>query len=343
MKALQYLSIGAPPEIVELPDPVPGAGELVLQVTAAGLCHSDLFIMGLESERFSARYPLPLTLGHEGVGKVVATGPGVTGVSIGDAMAVYAPWGCGVCAACAAGKENYCSRMEGKAVRRPGSLAEYMLIDSVRHLVPLGHLDPVESVALTDAGLTPYHAIKKSLHVLGPGSTAVVIGVGGLGHVALQIIRAMTSSTVIAVDLTEEKLRFARAAGAHQAVLSHSGTEGAILELTAGRGADAVFDFVGSETTAALAGAIAATEGEISMIGLSGGAVEVGVQTTRPDVTVRAPYWGSRAELFEVLELARSGQIKVHVEAFGMNDAAHAYELIASGEVLGRVVVVPGG
>lgn len=298
--------------------------------------------MGLPPERYFPRYVMPLTLGHEGAGEIVALGDGADHAMIGDAVAVYAPWGCGYCLNCAECKENYCTNAAALGIQRAGSMAEYLLVDSARHLVPLGELDPVANVSLTDSGLTPYHAIKRSIARLGPGSTAVVIGAGGLGHVGIQIIRALTGATVIALDLNRDKLNLAISVGAHHAMLSNTDAVGAIMALTGGPGAQAVFDFVGTQSTVDIAGAAAAIEGEISIVGL-GGALAVGMATTAPDVSVRAPYWGSRPELIEVLELARLGSVSVEVETFTLDEAPRAYDLLRQGKIRGRAVIVPNG
>jgi alcohol dehydrogenase, propanol-preferring len=346
MKALQYRAIGAAPEVVEVPDPEVGPGQVLLKVTAAGVCHSDEFIMGLPAEQYV--YGLPLTLGHEGAGVVEAVGAGVTGVRPGDAVAVYGPWGCGRCRMCAQGKENYCLNAEAEEIRppglgAPGSMAEYMIVDSERHLVPLDGLDPVKNVSLTDAGLTPYHAIKNSLPKLGAGSTAVVIGSGGLGHVGIQILRAISGATVVALDVNEEKLELARAVGAQHALLSNADAVSAVRELTGGRGADAVFDFVGVQPTVELAGAMAATEGDVTIVGIGGGALAVGFGRIAYDVAVRTPYWGSRAELIEVLDLARTGQVEVEIETYSLDEAPRAYERLHAGQIRGRAVILPNG
>src|SRR3954462_1273347 len=222
MRAVQYRTIGAEPEVVEISTPEPGPGQIRLRVTAAGLCHPDSFIMGLSAEQYA--YGLPLTLGHEATGVVDALGDGVTGVAVGEAVAVYGPWGCGRCHACARGAENYCPRAAALGIAppglgAPGGLAEHLIVDDARHLVPLGDLDPVATVSLTDAGLTPSHAIVSSLSALPAGSTAVVIGAGGLGHVGIQILRAITGATVIALDISEEKLKLAKDVGAHEVLL----------------------------------------------------------------------------------------------------------------------------
>ncbi|MFJ4895274.1 NAD(P)-dependent alcohol dehydrogenase [Streptomyces sp. NPDC088788] len=346
MKALQYRTIGAAPEVVTVPDPEPGPGQVLLKVTAAGVCHSDIAVMSWPAESFP--YALPLTLGHEGAGTVAALGDGVSGVAVGDEVAVYGPWGCGVCAKCAEGKENYCLRADELGIRppglgAPGAMAEYLLVDDPRHLVPTDGLDPVAAVPLTDAGLTPYHAIKRSLPKLTPGSTAVVIGSGGLGHVAIQLLRAMTSARVIALDVSEDKLALARTVGAHEAVLSDAGAAAKVRELTGGIGAQAVFDFVGAEPTVRTAGAVAAVEGDIGIVGIGGGALPVGFGSLPFEVSVTAPYWGSRGELIEVLDLARAGAVSVHTETYSLDEAPLAYERLHAGKINGRAVILPNG
>ncbi|MEW1565151.1 NAD(P)-dependent alcohol dehydrogenase [Streptomyces sp. NPDC093509] len=346
MKALQYRTIGAAPEVVTVPDPEPGPGQVLLKVTAAGVCHSDIAVMSWPAENFP--YALPLTLGHEGAGTVAALGDGVSGVAVGDEVAVYGPWGCGICAKCAEGKENYCLRADELGIRppglgAPGAMAEYLLVDDPRHLVPTDGLDPVAAVPLTDAGLTPYHAIKRSLPKLTPGSTAVVIGTGGLGHVAIQLLRAMTAARVIALDVSEDKLALARAVGAHEAVLSDAGAAAKVRELTGGLGAQAVFDFVGAEPTVRTAGAVAAVEGDISIVGIGGGALPVGFGSLPFEVSVTAPYWGSRGELIEVLDLARAGAVSVHTETYSLDEAPLAYERLHAGKINGRAVILPNG
>jgi propanol-preferring alcohol dehydrogenase len=220
-------------------------------------------------------------------------------------------------------------------------MAEYMIVDNARHLVPLGELDPVQNVSLTDAGLTPYHAIKVSLPKLGPGSTAVVIGAGGLGHIAIQILRALSPATVIALDINEDKLKLARATGAHHVLLSAGDAPARIRELTNGLGANAVFDFVGVQSTVNIAGASAATEGDVTIAGIGGGMLSMGFGTIGFDAAVRTPYWGTRPELIEVLELARSGQVRVEVERFSLEEAPRAYQLLHDGKIRGRAVVIP--
>jgi propanol-preferring alcohol dehydrogenase len=345
MRAVQYRTIGSGPEVVEVETPEPGPGQIRLRVTAAGLCHSDWFVMDLPAEQYV--YGLPLTLGHEGAGVVDTLGKGVTGVAVGDPVAVYGAWGCGLCHACARGAENYCPRAAGLGIAppglgSPGALAEYLIVDDVRHLVPLGDLDPVESVSLTDAGLTPYHAIVSSLGALPAGSTAVVIGAGGLGHVGIQILRAVTGATVVALDISEEKRELASQVGAHHVLPSDPSAVEAIRSLTGGVGAQAVFDFVGAAPTVEIARQVVALDGVVQVVGIGGGVLPTGFFSTPFGASVRAPYWGTRTELMEVLDLARAGAVHVEVERYSLDEAPEAYRRLHEGAVRGRAVVVPG-
>jgi propanol-preferring alcohol dehydrogenase len=348
MKALRYTKIGSAPEVVEIEKPTPGPGEILLKVTAAGVCHSDDYVMSLPEEDYLAQqYPLPLTLGHEGAGVIESFGEGVeTGLQIGDAVAVYGPWGCGHCLNCSQGKENYCTNAVAEGIRPPGlgsqgSMAEYMIVDDVRHLVPIGDLDPVKNVSLTDAGLTPYHAIKRSLPKLGAGTFAVVIGSGGLGHVGIQMLKALSGATVIVLDVNDEKLELAKHVGADVTLISDESAAGKIRELTGGVGVDAVFDFVGANPTIATATAVAAMEADVTIVGIGGGSATIGFGSIAYDAAVRVPYWGSRSELIEVFELAKAGKVDVEVQPYSLDDAPKAYEDLHAGTIRGRAVIVP--
>jgi propanol-preferring alcohol dehydrogenase len=344
MRALQYRTIGSAPELVEIPTPEPGPGEVLLKVLAAGLCHSDSFLMGLPAEQYT--FGLPLTLGHEGVGEVAALGAGVSGIAVGERFAVYGPWGCGRCRACAEGRENYCPNAASLGITppglgSPGAMADFLLVDDPRHLVPLGDLDPVEAVSLTDAGLTPYHAVMSSLGHLEAGSLAVVIGAGGLGHVAIQILRAVTPAVVVALDVAVDKLELATGVGAHHVGPSDADAPDFIRLLTDGVGAGAVFDFVGAPATLDIARRSVAMDGIVQIVGIGGGTLPTGFFSTPFGAAVRAPYWGTRSELIEVLDLARAGAVRVHVERFSLDEGPLAYGRLHEGTIRGRAVVVP--
>lgn len=210
MKAVRLTGWGRGPAFVDVQRPVPRATEVLVRVEAAGLCQSDVHVVDATADALP--YEPPFTLGHEVAGRVETLGPDADGATPGQRVVVYGPWGCGLCARCAAGRDNYCDRRgdlgwHGVGLGRDGGMAEYVLVPSARHLVPIGDLAADQAAPLSDAGLTSYHATAGVRHALGDGSTAVVIGVGGLGHLAIQILRATTPSRVLAVDIREPAAR----------------------------------------------------------------------------------------------------------------------------------------
>lgn len=343
MRALRMVGFNREPELMEVPEPTPGPGEVVIKVGGAGACHSDLHI--LYELDASGVWQLPMTLGHETAGWVHAMGSGVDGLSEGDPVAVYGAWGCGLCRRCVVGMENYCERpslVGGGGLGLDGGMADYLLVPHQRHLVALPEgLDPATAAPLTDAGLTPYHAIRRSWPKLTPDATCVLIGVGGLGHVAVQIARATTAAQVIAVDVKPEALELARKVGAHHAVLSNDSAAAAIRELTGGLGADVVIDFVGATPTMELARSVARIMADVTIVGIGGGEVPLGFFTQPYEVSIATTYWGSRPELSELLALAASGQVSSERTVYSLDDGARAYRDLHDGVVTGRAVVVP--
>jgi len=343
VRALRMVGFGREPEVMEIPEPTPGPGEVVIKVGGAGACHSDLHV--LYEFDASSVWPMPMTLGHETAGWVHTMGAGVEGLSEGDPVAVYGAWGCGLCPHCAVGIENYCERpsvIGGGGLGRDGGMADYLLVPHQRHLVALPDgLDPATAAPLTDAGLTPYHAIRRSWAKLTPDATCVLIGVGGLGHVAVQIARATTAAQVIAVDVKPEALELARKVGAHHAVSSDDTAASAIRELTGGRGADVVIDFVGATTTLELARSVARVMGDVTIVGIGGGEIPLGFFSQPYEVSIATTYWGSRPDLVELLALAAGGQVGSERTVYSLDDAARAYRDLHDGKVIGRAVVVP--
>jgi propanol-preferring alcohol dehydrogenase len=346
MLAYRFTGWQETPELTEVPVPEPGPGEVLIKVGGSGLCHSDLHLM--EWPAGVMPFDPPFTLGHENAGWVESLGDGVSGLEPGEPVAVYGPWGCGRCRACRLSREDYCEKQSeigafGGGIGLDGGLAEYMLVPSSRLLVPLGDIDPRDAAPLSDAALTPYHAIKRSLHRLAPGSTAVVIGIGGLGQMAVQIIAALSAARIVAIDASPDKLAAAAGLGAGHTLLAGDASPEAVRDLTGGRGADLVLDVVGSQDTLALAAQVLAFEGDLTLLGLAGGTLEYSAMTLPWGSRIATTYWGTAVELMEVLELARSGHLSIRTERIGLDGVADAYERLARGEVAGRVVACPSG
>lgn len=347
MKAYRLLAWGRPPELCELPVPEPGPGQVLVKVAGAGACHTDLHLMDRPPHDDPCERP-PFTLGHENAGWVEALGSGVRGWQRGDAVAVYGAWGCGSCRACRRGYEMLCENVVsvgswGGGLGLDGGMAEYLLVPHARLLAPLGELDPREAAPLTDAALTPYHAIKACLPLLTAGSWALVIGIGGLGHVAVQLLGALSPARVLAVDLDGQKLAFARRLGAEATVTAGASAAAEIDELTLGRGASVVLDCVGSSSTMALAVAAARPGGAVQIIGLGGGDLTLTAGGLPFDCRLTMPFWGSAPELLEVIDLARNGRLRVYSERFPLEEVADVYARLRAGTVLGRAVITPHG
>ncbi|HLX88060.1 MAG TPA: NAD(P)-dependent alcohol dehydrogenase [Acidimicrobiales bacterium] len=349
MKALRLLEWKSDPVLVDVPDPVARPGQVVVRIGGAGACHSDLHLM----HEFGAGllpWGPPFTLGHENAGWVHALGEGVRGFEIGQPVAVLGAWGCGTCPHCLVGVETLCENtaaapvpMGGSGLGLDGGMAEFLLVPFARFLVPLPDgLDPVSAAPLTDAGLTPYHAVRRSWPKLSPGSTAIVIGVGGLGHLAVQILKATTAANVVGVDSRPEALQLARDCGADATFPPDVALDVLRAATNNSRGADLVLDFVGSDSTLALGAAAGRMGGDLTIVGLAGGTLPLSFFSLPYELSVQTTYWGSRPELVEVLELGARGLVKPKITTFALADAADAYKAMAAGELEGRAVVVPG-
>ena len=343
MQAVRFAGVGRPAQIEDVPRPSPGPGQVVVKIGGAGVCHSDLHVME-EDLGFAP----PFTLGHENAGWVSALGDGVTGLKEGDAVAVYGPWGCGRCHACQLSMENYCENWAeikgfGGGLGLDGGMAEYMLVPSARLLVPLGDLAPALAAPLSDAALTPYHAIRRALPQLHPGGTAVVIGVGGLGHMALQLLRLLAPVRIVAADVDDTKLAQARALGADEVVNNRDAAAAAdrIRQIAGSRGAALVLDCIGVQPTVDLGAKLLGRNSVWTIVGLGGGKHEFRHGSTPYGTLMSIPYWGSRVELMEVIALARDGRIHVETTEFPLSEAVNVYAKLKAGQVMGRAVLVP--
>src|SRR4051794_21514625 len=333
------------PVLRDVPMPEPGPGEVLVKVDAAGLCHSDVHMIEAPPGVFPV--DLPFTLGHETAGTVAGLGPGATGVAEGQRVLVYSRWGCGACWQCVQGRENICERTVqelggfGGGIGRDGGLAEYVLVPSTRYLVGIDGLDPVAAAPLSDAALTPYHALQRSPQQLRPNGVAVVIGIGGIGHMAVQLLRALSEVRVVAVDMRDEALALARDAGAHATVPAAGLTASALREEVGRLGATIVLDCVASDATLRLAAGVVRPGGDIVYVGRGGGSLGVRPGEEPTECSVYVPTWGTIAELAEVVALARAGAIDSEVQRLSLDETLDGYRALQRGEIVGRAVAVP--
>ncbi len=348
MRALRLIEGQSEPQLVEAPNPMPGPGEVVIDIVGAGACHSDIHLIDLHAIG-ALPFPLPFTLGHENTGHVAAVGSGVNAVQLGDAVAVYGVWGCGTCARCRRGESNYCAATAsggmptgGGGLGLDGGMADQLLVPSENHLVKIPSSVEVAAAApLTDAGLTTYHAINRSLSKLTPSSTLLVIGVGGLGHMAIQIAKAMTAATIIAVDARPSALELAATLGADHTVVAGESAVAQIRSIVGPKGCEVVLDVVGADDTLALGAASVSTLGDLSIVGIAGGAINVSYFSLPLEVSIQTTYYGYRHELVELLDLAARGLVHTEYQTVPLSAGAEAYRAMREGTVRGRTVVVP--
>src|SRR5262245_59319616 len=332
------------PEFQDVPEPHAGPGQVVVKVAASGLCHSDFLAISYPPGHWKGT-PLPLTLGHEVAGWVEELGAGVTGFRRGDAVAVNPCWtGCGHCHMCRSGEENHClylTDIRAPGIGYDGGHAPYVLVPQARFLVPIGDLDPVTAAPLTDAGITTYSAIKPALPHIWPGSTAVVIGVGGLGIYAVQFLRLLTGARVVAVDTTEARLKLARDHGADDVVKSGPEAAKQIRDLSGGIGASFVIDCVGINATLATAVAAMSWRGHLVMVGAGGGSYPFDFFKIPPGARLATSFNGGSIALMDVVQMATLGRLKVLVDRYPLSAAEKAYDDFEHGRLVGRAVLLP--
>ncbi|WP_028648173.1 NAD(P)-dependent alcohol dehydrogenase [Nocardiopsis sp. CNT312] len=345
MQAVVFENYQRFPTLADVPVPEPGPDEVLLRVAGAGACHSDVSVYRHFEEGQPGAQKPPFVLGHETSGWAERLGDNVSGIDPGAAYLVYGPIGCGHCRACARGEETYCENAASLpylavGLGRDGGMAEYVTVPA-HHLIPLGDADPVHAAPLADAGLTPYHAVKQALpHLAGGGRHALVIGLGGLGQIGVQILKALTGATVIATDLNAKARDLAERGGAVTITGGERQVE-EVREITGGRGVDAAFDFVGTTGTIAAAASSMAPKGRLSVVGIAGGTHEFSFFSTPYESYVTNTYWGTVGDLWEVVDMYRAGQIRPELELFAMDDALDAYRRLEEGALAGRAVVLP--
>ncbi len=350
MPAYRLLEWEHPPQLSTVEVPSPGPGQVLVRVAANGLCHSDIGMALMPASVGElVGWSMPFTLGHEIGGYIEEAGEGAVDtygrpVAAGDAVALVSPSSCGQCRFCRRGLDSACPNgLAGRGYGRDGGLAPYVVADAARSVLPLKSLDPIAAAPLTDAGATSYHAVKRALQLLEPGSTAVVLGAGGLGSFAIQFIRALSPAKVVAVDQRTSRLDYARELGAAETFSGVDGeTAGRVRELTSGEGAELVLDFVGIDSSIAAGLASVRSGGAFGLVGASGGAFHGPWMGGLPKDADIFTFQGSCiSDAQAVMTLAEEGLIRSDVDVFTLDQVAEAYEALDTGQLRGRAVVTP--
>ncbi len=323
-------SARAPVTVADLPIPEPAPGQVLLKMEACGICHSDLFIAGMEKPPL-----VPLLLGHEGIGRVEGVGAGVTSFAKGDRAGVtFLATTCGECEWCRSGRERFCPRQLNSGYTAPGALAGFVSV-AAEHLVRVpNELDAAVAAPMCCAGWTAYRAVKET--GAARGATIAIFGMGGLGHLAVQFARHF-GLRAAAVDVSSEKLELARSVGAEITVLAENA--GRTLQKEYG-GVDAAVVVTGSAVAAGQALRSLKRCGTAVLVGMARDAAELPiVDTVLKGITIRGSFLGARQDLEEVFQLAAKGVVRPHVEAHGIGEAPQLFARLGRGEIAGRAVI----
>lgn len=341
MKAVRIHEYHKLPVVEEVPEPaIGGPFDVIVKIGGAGVCRTDLHIV--EGQWAAAMgVALPYILGHENAGHVHAVGSAVSSVRVGDTVILHPTPTCGLCRACRAGQDMHCASSAFPGLSRDGGMAE-LLLTSERACVKLDQRTRPEDVAaLADAGITAYHAVRKAIPLLYPGTTCVLIGAGGLGHIGIQCLAALTATTIIVVDRNADALKLAEQLGAHHGVVADGGQVDAVKDLTGGRGADVVLDFVAEQGAEQDGFAMTANAGSYYVIGYGGTVHIPTLDIISTERNIVGNIVGTYTDLAELMVLAQAGKVTLHTKTYPLSAAVEAFQDLDAGRVRGRAILIP--
>ena len=336
MRAALLREYHAPLELIDKLEPEPVAPrDVVVKIGGAGVCATDLHAQ--EGLMEPAGLKPPIVLGHENAGWVHAVGGDVTTAKPGDAVLVYPAYSCGLCVNCRRALDMHCERHQFFGLTKDGGFADYVLVDE-RSLIPLpAGVEPAEVAPHSDAGITAYHAVKKLLPRLSPGTTSAVIGVGGVGHIALQLLKVLGGGSVIAIETDARRRALAEELGADEVL----GDTADLREATNGAGADVIMDFVATDATHAASLEALARRGFYSTVGYGGMINVPSIAMVVGESTIAGNLVGSWIDLWELLQLHAKGDVTLRTETHPLEAVNDVLAALRDGEVTGRAVLVP--
>jgi NAD+-dependent secondary alcohol dehydrogenase Adh1 len=329
------------PSIDDLPEPeITGPLDVIVRIGGAGLCRTDLHVIeGQWAEKSGVE--LPYVIGHENAGWVEAVGDGVSNVAVGDGVILHPLMTCGLCRNCRAGNDMHCANGEFPGISRDGGMAEYMLTNA-RACVKLDpSLQPADVAALADAGLTAYHAVKKASALLYPGTKTVVVGAGGLGHIGVQCLSALSPTTIIVVDRNPEALKLTTDWGAQHTVQADGNEVQGVMELTDGEGADLVIDFVGEKGAQEAAWDMTKQGGSHFVIGYGDNVNVPTIDIISTERNIIGNLVGTFNDLDELMVLAAQGKVTLKTAQYPLDAVGDAMDDLEAGRLRGRGILVP--
>lgn len=341
MKAVQVVGYDQPLRLTEVPTPeVTGPYDVIVRIGGAGVCRTDLHILeGQWAEKTGVA--LPYTIGHENAGWVHAVGSAVTNVTEGDKVIVHPLITCGLCRACRFGDDVHCEQSQFPGIDTAGGYAEY-LKTSARSVVRIDDsLEPADVAALADAGLTAYHAAAKAARTLRPGDRCVVIGAGGLGHIGIQVLKALTPAELVVVDRNPDAVKLAVSIGADHGVAADGDHVQQVLDLTGGHGAEAVIDFVGEGGATRDGVGMLRRVGDYHVVGYGENIDVPTIDIISAEINFIGNLVGSYNDLCELMVLAAQGRVRLHTSKYPLDRFQNALDDLDAGRIRGRAILTP--
>lgn len=341
MRAVRVVGYHQNLEMDEVPVPEPtGPFDVIVKIGGAGVCRTDLHILeGQWAEKSGVK--LPYTIGHENAGWVAAVGSGVTNVTEGDKVICHPLVTCSLCRACRSGDDVHCANSQFPGIDTDGGYADY-LRTSARSVVRIDEsLEPADVAALADAGLTAYHAAAKAARRLRPGDRCVVIGAGGLGHIGIQVLKAITGAEILVVDRNQEAVKLATEIGADHGIVANGSHVDEVLELTGGEGAETVIDFVGEGGATKDGIAMLRRAGDYHVVGYGENINVPTIDVISTEINFIGNLVGSYTDLCELMVLAARGDVTLHTQKYPLDNFQNALDDLDAGRVRGRAILTP--
>lgn len=341
MRAVRVVGYHQNLELDEVPAPEPtGPFDVIVKIGGAGVCRTDLHILeGQWAEKSGVT--LPYTIGHENAGWVAAVGSGVTNVTEGDKVICHPLVTCSLCRACRSGDDVHCANSQFPGIDTDGGYADY-LRTSARSVVRIDEsLEPADVAALADAGLTAYHAAAKAARRLRPGDRCVVIGAGGLGHIGIQVLKAITGAEILVVDRNQEAVKLATEIGADHGIVANGSHVDEVLELTGGEGAETVIDFVGEGGATKDGIAMLRRAGDYHVVGYGENINVPTIDIISTEINFIGNLVGSYTDLCELMVLAARGDVTLHTQKYPLDNFQKALDDLDAGRVRGRAILTP--
>jgi NAD+-dependent secondary alcohol dehydrogenase Adh1 len=341
MRAVQVVGYHTKLQLNEVPEPqLSGPLDVIVKIGGAGVCRTDLHILeGQWAEKSGVA--LPYTIGHENAGWVHAIGDAVTNVKVGDKVILHPLITCGLCRACRFGDDVHCENSQFPGIDTDGGYAEY-LRTTARSVVRIDDsLEPADVAALADAGLTAYHAVAKAARATRPGDVCVMIGAGGLGHIGIQVMKAISAATLVVVDRNPAAVQLAVEIGADQGIVADGTQIEKVLELTGGKGAEAVVDFVGEGGATAEGVAMLRRAGNYYVVGYGENINVPTIDVISTEINFIGNLVGSYNDLQELMVLAAQGNVTLHTTKYPLADFQQAIDDLDAGLVRGRAILIP--